>query len=463
MKNKEIDVVDKQQDNKPKKSKKKIVMFSFLAILLVAITVGGYFVYTEYYLPSKTEYAVNVYGENNILYDTLTFKKDSYIQVLDEAGEVVNKVDLKEEMNNVTLEDIDTYNSIFKKWEFEEKLDEKEEFYKRDIIYFNAKPIYEDKNDFTLKFIADEKAVILEEDQEVSYLKKGYKKDTDVSDYFPEIKIAEDFKGNWFIGNTEIDKDTQIDKDSEIEFKTYQDKNNNNIDDFTEEFTINFVTNIEQQVNNKVVGWEETIDLPVLEDKNKVFYEWYSDKELKNKFTEADKITKDMTLYAKIKTFNEVINESVNDPIDRKDIALQVSRMLEERNKPADERYRKEIEEKEREREEIKRYNEENNVFIQDIEVEINLHNTKHNKLHLISFVDPSSEFIYSLVAPYGQTIKVVNENGNLYKEYGVRQNSTIVLDKDILLSKSSELDKYHSEYRKINDTVFIKIQPIVK
>lgn len=85
----------------------------------------------------------------------------------------------------------------------------------------------------------------------------------------------------------------------------------------------------------------------------------------------------------------------------------------------------------------------------------------EHNKIYLINFVDTSNNFIYSLVAPYGQTIKVVTDNGNLYQEYGVRHNTTIVLDEKRLLSSENDLEKYHSEYREINDTVFIKIQPI--
>lgn len=444
-----------------KNKKMKIILLSLFSLFI--LIVSGYYIYREYYLPSKTDYTVEVYGANDIVYDTLTFKEDSYIQVLNETDEVVKKIQLKEDMKNIILEGKDTDNLIFKKWEFEEKKEEKEEFYKRDISYFNAKPVYIDKEDFILTFETDEKATLISDKQKVSFLNSPYKKDTDITTYFPEVLVDEDYKGKWFIAENEVDKDTEIKENSKLEFKTYQDNNDNSIDDFTEEFKVDFVTSTDEEVESKVVNWEETIDLPILEEENKVFYEWYSDKDFKNEFTEETKITNDLMLYAKFKNFEEVIKESVNDPIDRKDIALQISKMLKVNNQLVDESYKKEIEKKEQEVEETRKYNEENNIVSQNIEVEINLHNMAQEKLYLINFVDPSNQFIYSIVAPYGQTIKVLNENGNLYKEYGVRQNTTIILDNDTLLSNSSDLDEYYSEYREINDTVFVIVQPVVK
>lgn len=450
---------EKEKNNKPKKSRK--IVLSLLLLLLIIISTGGYYGYTQLYLPSKTEYNVKIYGENDKLYDDLTFKKGSYINVLDENEDIIDTIDINEEDNKIVLDHEDNETRILDYWEIEEKVDEKDEFYKRDIIYFNAKPNYKNKEDFVLTFTADEKANIMSDEQKVTYLKVPYKKDTNVEDYYPEVVTSKDFKGDWTINESKINKDTEIKEDTNIEFVTYQDKNDNNIDDFTEEFTIKFETNIDEEVDDKVVGWEETVDLPTLEDKNKIFYEWYSDEEYKKEFTEETKVRSDLTLYAKVKSFDEIVNESVENPIERKDISLQVENKLEERNKPVDEAYRKEIEKAEKEREELKKYNEENNIVTQDIETEIKLHNSNHNKLHLITFLDPSNKFIYSLVAPYGQTIKVINENGNLYKEYSVRNKTSIVLDESKLVKNIDKLEKYHSEYRKINDTVFIKIQPI--
>lgn len=444
--------------------KKKIVKISILAIFIILITLGGYLSYEKIYLPSQKEYIVKIHGDNDILLDKLTFKKDSYIQVLDQNKKVQRKIKLNENTKTLILENAkDTDNLLFNGWEFEKKVDKKEEFYKKDIVYFNAKPTYDNKEDFVLKFIADEKAIVLVDEQKVTYLNKPYTSETSINDYLPEVMIEKDYKGDWVIGDTIVDENTIIDKDSILQFKTYQDKNNNSIDDFTEEFTIDFVTNIEQNVDSRVVKWEEKIEMPKLEDESKIFYEWYVDEEYKREFTEQTKVTDNLTLYAKVKGFKEIINETIEDPIDRKDIGLQVKKMLEERNKSVDEAFNKEIENKDKERAELKKYNQENNIVTQDIQVEINLQNLEHNKLHLVNFVDPLNKFRYSLVLPYGQTIKVVNENGNLYQEYAVRQNTTIVLDEKQLVSNTSKLDKYDSEYRQINDSVFVKIQPTIK
>lgn len=458
--NKEVD----KPKNEKKKSKKKIIKFSLLAFLLIVITIGTYIGYTEYYLPSKTNYNVEVYGENKLLYNDLTFKKDSYINVLNNNDEITEVIELETDSNKITLKNANSIdNLLFEKWDFEKKIDEKDEFYKRDIVYYNAKPVYVDKEDFVLTFTVDEKSTLVADEQEVIFLKSPYKKDTNISDYFPEVLVEEDFKGEWYIADNEINDDTEITEDSEVEFRTYQDKNDNEIDDFTETFDIDFVTNIKEEVDSVTVDWEETIKLPTLKDDTKVFYEWYEDEKFNVEFTEETKVRNNLTLYAKIKSFEDIVNESVNDPIDRKDIALQVEDMIEERNKPVDEEFKREIKEKEKEREELKKYNEENNVVSQNIEWEINLHNKNHNKLHLVTFLNPSNEFIYSVVAPYGQTIKVVDENGKLNKEYAVRNKTTIILDDNKLVTNKSNLEKYHSEYREINNTVFIKIQPIVK
>lgn len=443
--------------------KKKIAKISIVvAIILILITLGTYLGYQKIYLPSKTEYKVKVFEDNELFLNELTFKEGSYIQVLDQNENAKKKINLNKDNKSITLENVDNIdNLIFDTWEIEKKTKEKDKFYKNDIIYFNAKPIYHEKDDFVLNFLADKKATILSKGQEVTYLKKPYKVDTSIIDYLPEVNTEKDYKGDWVVEDTKIDKDTKIEKDSILKFKTYQDKNDNKIDDFTEEFTVDFITNIEQEVDPKVVKWEETIELPILEDESKIFYEWYVDKEYKREFTEKTKVVDNLTLYAKVKSFKEIINDTIEDPIDRKDIAMQVEQMLEKRNQNVNLVYNQEVEEKEKERKALKEYNEENKVVTQNVEVEINLHNMEHNKIYLINFVDTSNNFIYSLVAPYGQTIKVLTDNGSLYQEYGVRHNTTIVLDEKKLISSENNLEKYHSEYREINDTVFIKIQPI--
>ena len=448
-------------------NKKKIVKIVIPTILIVLIALGSYIGYKKIYLPSQKEYVSKVFGENEAFLESLKYKKDSYIEVLNENDEIIEKIDLNDSTEKIVLGNAEDTNSLlFNSWKINEKVDENEEFYKADKKYFEAKPIYDEKEDYILTFTADKEATLLTNDNEVvEYLKKPYKSKTKIAEYLPKVKINEDFKGDWIISGTEeiIDKKTEANNDLTLEYQTYQDKNDNNIDDFTEEFTIDFVTNLDEEIESKTVEWEETINLPKLSDNKKLFYDWFIDKDLETKFTENIKVTDNLTLYAKLKDVSEVVNESVENPIYRNDVALQVEKILTKNNKKIDETYNQEIKEIEAEREERMKYNEENNIIASEKQVQLDLYNMDHDKTFLINFLNPTGNYRYSIVVPYGQTIKILTENGELYKEYGIRQNTSILLDDNELLSNGSELEKYHSEYREINNTVFIKIQPISK
>lgn len=451
---------------KKKKPKSKKFKISILLVLIVVI-MGSIFSYFQIYLPMQKEYSLKVYQDNNYLIDEVTFKDNSYIQVLNQDEEVIKKIDLTIDTKEIKLEKLeDTKDLFFDTWDIDKKVIEYEEFYYRDIIYFEVKPIYQKKQDHILTFTADEKANLILDKQKIDYIRKPYKKESSLKNYLPELETHKDFNGDWTINNKKINDETKINTDTTLEFQTYQDKNKNRIDDFTEEFKVIFETNVNGiDVKSRIVKWEETIELPILnlKDNDKVFYEWYLDKEFKDKFTEKDMITSDITLYAKVKSYNEVINNSVDNPIYRKDIALQIEDILKKKNKLIDDTYNKEISKVETERKEEEAYNKKHNIVEPDKQVLIDLHNVNHNKLYLITFLDTRSNFIYSIVAPYGQTIKILNENGKPYKEYGVRHNTSIILDEDILLSKSSNLKEYYSEYRLKNETVFITVQPIKK
>jgi hypothetical protein len=128
-----------------------------------------------------------------------------------------------------------------------------------------------------------------------------------------------------------------------------------------------------------------------------------------------------------------------------------------------DKQFNTKVLEEEKERKALKAYNKANNILSEKVEQVTQLHNLGQKKLYLITFLDPLNQYLYSIVAPYGQTIKVVYEDGQLFKEYAVRQDSTIILDQETLLTESSDLDRYDFEYRQINDSVFIKVQPVGK
>ncbi len=70
----------------------------------------------------------------------------------------------------------------------------------------------------------------------------------------PEPTIDEDFKGYWTLNHEAVTDEIIINEDTVLQFKTYQDKNDNWIDDFSEAFTVNFVTNTGGR-NSKSSNW----------------------------------------------------------------------------------------------------------------------------------------------------------------------------------------------------------------
>lgn len=443
--------------------KKKLKISIIIIAILLVVGACSFLAYEHFYLPSREDVTTSIIKDNNVLVDNISFKEKSSLKVLGANEEVISEINLSADNETIKLDDLPKENELLSTWEIEKVTKEYDEFYKFDETHFVAKPIYVSSENFVLKFVTDKMGKIYENNNEASFVKVPYKTDTPLIDYLPEVTTAKNFKGDWFIGDTIVDETTTITENTTLEFRTYQDKNDNNIDDFTEEFTVSFETNIGQDIPDKTVGWEETIDLPELKNEEKVFYDWYLDSEFKELFTEESKITSDITLHAKNLSISEVVDSSVDQPITRKDLAIQVENNLDTINKKVDVSYNEEVAKAKAEKEEEEKYNQENNIVPEKRETLNYIHNAGHDKLYVISFVTPSNEYIYSVVAPYGQTIKVTNEQGELRKEYSVRQHTTIVLDEKNLVSKGNELDFYHSEYRQVNDTVFIKIQPLVK
>lgn len=434
-------------------------------ILTIGILcVGTYIGYQKIYLPSLKDVTVSVFKDNGIKINELSFKESSSLKILDEQGEFVNEIDLDEETGKVTLYADSSANSrILDDWEFEEKVQENG-LLQRDEIYYTAKPNYLESHDFVLTFITDEHSRFYEKDQPLNYVSQGYTAGTNLQNSLLTPSIDSDYKGFWTIEGHEITDETVIYEDTVLEFRTYQDKNDNGIDDFSEEFELHFVTNTEEEIESRVVAWEDTIDLPALQtlkEENKVFYDWYADEQMTEVFTSETKITNDMTLFAKVEYIPDIINTTIEYPINRNDVAIEVQKVLNEQNKKIDDGFNQEIQETEKERAELKAYNEENNIVSNNVEQVVQLHNLGQNKLYLITFLDPLNNYLYSIVAPYGQTLKVVYEDGQLYKEYAIRQDTTIVLDQQVLLTESSELERYDFEYRQINESVFIKLQPV--
>ena len=460
------------ENNKDEKSSKKRSIFIVsLIVVLLLLSFGVYYFYQKIYVPMNEDYVVSLKAQNEKFIDEITFSKYDYIEIKDINNETVETIELTKDLNERTLLDpIDYEDEIFNEWLLSERNDTREISIfnlfeiSTDITVYEVTPAYQEASDFVLTFRTDENAKLIDDEQEVTYVRIPYQAEQPISEVLPTIEVKEDYNGDWTLNDNVIENDTETTEDSEISFQSYQDINNNNLDDLAESFTIEFETNTEQNIEAvENISWEETVDLPIVEDDNLIFFDWYTEPELENVFTSETKVQNDLTLYADMKNLNEVVNESVVTQITRKEIAIQVENLLNDRNELVDEAYQTILEQEELEREELKQFNEENNIVEQQTPTIVQVDNSDKNKLHLITFLDPSNNFLFAFVAPYGQNIKVTDDLGRLVKEYAVRQQTHIILDEKKLISSGSELDNFHTEYKQVNEAVFIKVQPITK
>ncbi|MGH0945207.1 InlB B-repeat-containing protein [Bacillus mycoides] len=208
------------------------------------------------------------------------------------------------------------------------------------------KPVLTTKEEFSVKFyVKDLGGNLLENHKQIKEVVKSATKDAKLKDVLPDINPDNNYKfTGWFAmvdkgdGKKVEEKLQNIDDikitDSKGEYyaKFFSDFNNNGIDDKTEEITVNFATNIEEQIEPVKLNVGQKIKAPKLSNKDKIFIGWYTNAELTNKFGNDD-LKESITLYAKWEDAEKVITESEKKPITDKDVSDQVEKILNERFK----------------------------------------------------------------------------------------------------------------------------------
>lgn len=305
------------ENNKDEKSSKKRSIFIVsLIVVLLLLSFGAYYFYQKIYVPMNEDYVVSLEAQNEKFIDEITFSKYDYIEIKDINNETVETIELTKDLNELTLLDpIDYEDEIFNEWLLSERNDTREISIfnlfeiSTDITVYEVTPAYQEASDFVLTFRTDENAKLIDDEQEVTYVRIPYQAEQPISEVLPTIEVKEDYNGDWTLNDNVIENDTETTEDSEIIFQSYQDINNNNLDDLAESFTIEFETNTEQNIEAvENISWEETVDLPIVEDDNLIFFDWYTEPELENVFTSETKVQNDLTLYADMKNLNEVVN-----------------------------------------------------------------------------------------------------------------------------------------------------------
>ncbi|PGK19274.1 hypothetical protein CN903_24880 [Bacillus cereus] len=208
------------------------------------------------------------------------------------------------------------------------------------------KPVLTTKEEFSVKFyVKDLGGNLLENHKQIKEVVKSATKDAKLKDVLPDVNPDNNYKfTGWFAmvdkgdGKKVEEKLQNIDDmkitDSKGEYyaKFFSDFNNNGIDDKTEEITVNFSTNIEEQIEPVKLNVGQKIKAPKLSNKDKIFIGWYTNAELTNKFAN-DNLKESITLYAKWENAEKVITESEKKPITDKDVSDQVEKILNERFK----------------------------------------------------------------------------------------------------------------------------------
>ncbi|MDA2074315.1 InlB B-repeat-containing protein [Bacillus cereus] len=208
------------------------------------------------------------------------------------------------------------------------------------------KPVLTTKEEFSVKFyVQDVGGSLLENHKQIKEVVKSATKDAKLKDVLPDVNPDKNYKfTGWFsmvdkgdgkkveekLENVEDIKIT--DSKGEYYAKFFSDFNNNGIDDKTEEITVNFVTNVEEQIEPVKINVGQKIKAPKLSNKDKIFIGWYTNSELTNKFAN-DNLKESITLYAKWENAEKVITESEKKPITDKDVSDQVEKILNERFK----------------------------------------------------------------------------------------------------------------------------------
>ncbi|PFZ93677.1 InlB B-repeat-containing protein [Bacillus pseudomycoides] len=401
------------------------------------------------------------------------------------------------------------------------------------------KPVLTNKEEFSVKFyVKDVGGNLLENHEQIKEVVKSATKDTKLKDVLPDINPNKNYKfTGWFEtvdkgdGKKVEEKLQDIDNrkitDSKGEYyaKFFSDFNNNGIDDKTEEITVNFVTNIEEQIEPVKINVGQKIKAPKLSNKDKIFIGWYTNAELTNKFGN-DNLKESITLYAKWENAEKVITESEKKPISDKDVSDQVEKILNERfkelkdsqtttekpNETTTEVPNKETTEKPKDsnndnkgaatnsnqkadtnntKDNTKANNSNvtpptNNPWggsIQnDTKVKDNaaLNGSNSNKVsvytetkyvfknknvgekYMVKFLDKSGAFVSSLTLPYGRTIKILDENENSHEEYAVRQDTTINLDTERYVNKDSTFLGLDTRTVQVNSTEITEIYPTI-
>lgn len=353
------------------------------------------------------------------------------------------------------------------------------------------KPILVEAQQGTLQFNVSGEGYLVKDNAKVKDLAITFTRGEPLEKYLPEIAPDENMKlSGWFINEKKVDpKKYTLEEGTSVVAKFYKDINNNEIDDSTESATVKFVTNSDIKIADLEMFVGNYVELPILKQDNKIFMGWFSDETLNNKFDNNKPITKDIILFAKWEEAEKLINDSQNQKITDPLISKQLEEILNNVNKlnaivkDKNETIRPNVPSANSESTTTTTQKpsasvSQNTVTPQaetvpqvltpevpekEKEIKYVFSNPNVGKKHMLKFQDENEKVLFTMMTPYGQTVRIYNTDNQKIKEYGVRQNTTILLDSKVTyLTDSAKID-YYTKNTKVNDRVLMDIIPIVK
>ncbi|MFS0891031.1 EGFR-like transmembrane domain-containing protein [Peribacillus frigoritolerans] len=88
--------------------------------------------------------------------------------------------------------------------------------------------------------------------------------------------------------------------------------------------------------------------------------------------------------------------------------------------------------------------------------------NKKLGQEHMVKFFEKDGGFLFSLILPYGKTIKLYDENDSPHEEYTIRQDTTITLNTGDYINEGSIFLDFDTREVRVNSTQITEIFPKV-
>lgn len=454
----------------------KLKLFITSFILLISLFSTSL---PEAFAETPKTYYLKILFKNTVLYHD-EVSENKYIQVLNLDNEVIKSEVLK---GNLDLE-LETPNvptgKLLSYWDIQET-----------DTHFKIVPVVINKKESTSTFNAKEGGYLIDNNSQVKEITKTYNSNTLLKDILPEVKPIENYKfRGWYIYNygssTELDEldliefldlekvnvtdTTKVEPKNYYQALFYKDLNNNDLDDKTEKIRLKFVSDNNQQIDDIEISVGESFTLPKLDIKNDhVFVGWYLDKEFKTLYDSNNPIIENTTLYAKWQEVEQIITNSEKKPITDENISNQIESILNGRLdtleaaiQEAANNYANLPQIETNANTESSNSESKNNEVLTFTEKKYVFNNPNTDRNFLISFRNEDNEFLFSTVLPYGRTIRLLNQYEGLVNEYTVRQETTITVKMNEIVTKGQFQDFEIREVRE-NSSDISEVIPLVK